>query len=210
MDSDQQTSFAKQQDPELAARIVRTIGQLEADYLFASGPLSERFIREVTSVMRSAAPDSWQIVGNEWSASLTCPDWRATRGVGRGDAWLELGDVVEDENEHTWIAVAVSAGPTKLCLELKFRNGLEPIAKALTAKDKPVANVLKEGFERDETTKRILIPISIEADSLARGFELNDLDEALAPLRRAVEAAIKAKPDLDALITHVREQTKRK
>ncbi|HEY6814887.1 MAG TPA: hypothetical protein VI168_05040 [Croceibacterium sp.] len=42
--------------------------------------------------------------------------------------------------------------------------------------------------------KRILIPISIEPDALARGFELNDLDDALAPLRGAVEAAIKAKP----------------
>jgi hypothetical protein len=209
MDSDQQTRLAQQQDPELAARIVRCIEALERDYLFAWGPLSERLMREAAAVAAKAAPEPWVVEGTEWNLVLTTPNWRATRGVGH-DAWLELSDVVEDEHDHSWAAVIVSAGPTKLCLELKFRPGLTPVAQMLTGKDKLVANVLKEGLEQTGTGTRILIPIAIDAEVLARGFELNDLDEALAPLSRAVETAIKAKPDLDALIEHVRELAKRK
>jgi len=122
--------------------------------------------------------------GTEWSVQLTSPEWKATRGVGN-DAWLELADIVEDEHDHSWTAVIVSAGPTKLCLELKFRPGLTPVAQALTGKDKLVANVLKEGFEQDGSSNRLLIPIPIDAEALARGFELNDFDEALTPLRLA-------------------------
>ena len=189
MDSDQQTRLAQSQDPELAARIVRSIAELERDYLFAWGPLSERLMREVAAVTRKAAADPWQVEGTEWDVKLTSPGWRATRGVGQ-DAWLELADVVEAEEDHCWTAVIVSAGPTKLCLELKFRKGLTPVAAALTNKDKPVANILKEGFEQDGTGTRFVIPIAIDAETLARGFELNDLDEALAPLRQAIEIAV--------------------
>jgi hypothetical protein len=209
MDSDQQTRLAQQQDPELAARILRNIADLERDYLFAWGPLSERLMREAAAVAGKAASEPWVIEGTEWNVTVTSPDWRATRGVGQ-DAWLELADIVEDEEDHSWAAVIVSAGPTKLCLELKFRKGLAPIAQMLTGKDKPVANLLKEGFEQDGTGTRLLIPILIDAETLARGFELNDLDEALTPLKRAVEIAITAKPDLDVLIEHVRTQAKRK
>jgi len=205
MDSDQQTRLAQQQDPELAARIVRTIADLERDYLFAWGPLSERLMREAASVAAKAVPEAWAVEGTEWNLLLTTPQWRATRGVGQ-DAWLELSDVVEDEHDHSWAAVFVSAGPTKLCLELKFRPGLTPNAQSLTGKDKPLANVLREGFEQDSASKRILIPIAIDGEALARAFELNDFDQALTPLRRAVEAAVKAKPDLDVLVEHVRQK----
>ena len=205
MDSDQQTRFAQTQDPELAARIVRNISELERDYLFAWGPLSERLMREIAGVAQSAAPEPWQVEGTEWDVKLTASNWKATRGVGY-DAWLELADIVEDDQDHSWTAVIVSAGPTKLCLELKFRPGLTPIAQALSDKDKLVANVLREGFQHDGTGTRLVIPIVIDAETLAKGFEFNDLDEALAPLKRAVEAAITAKPDLDALIHHVRQK----
>lgn len=209
MDSDQQTRLAQQQDPELAARIVRNIANLERDYLFAWGPLSGRLMREAAAVARKTAPEPWVVEGTEWSVLLTSPNWRATRGVGR-DAWLELADVVEDEQDHSWTAVIVSAGPTKLCLELKFRPRLTPVAQMLNGKERPVANVLKEGFEQDGTGTRILIPISIDADALAKGFELNDLDDALAPLGDAIAKAIKAKPDLDVLVERVRAEAKRR
>lgn len=209
MDSDQQTRLAQQQDPELTARIIRGIAALERDYLFAWGPLSERLMREAASAAQRVASDPWRVEGTEWSLTLASPNWRATRGVGN-DVWLELADANEHEDDHSWAATLVSAGPTKLCLELKFRPGLAPIAQLLTGKDKPVANLLKEGFEHDGTGTRLLVPIAIDAEALAKGFEFNELDEAFAPLRRAVEIAITAKPDLDVLIEHVREKAKRK
>jgi hypothetical protein len=154
MDSDQQTRLAQRQDPELAARVVRSIEALESDYLFAWGPLSERLMREAAAVAQRAAPNPWRVEGTEWSLTLASPNWRATRGVGN-DAWLELADANEHEEDHSWAATIVSAGPTKLCLELKFRPGLTPITQMLTGKDKPVANLLKEGFELDGTGTRL-------------------------------------------------------
>ena len=206
MDSDQQTRLAHQQDPETAARIVRSIGDIERDSLFAWGPLSERLVREVASVMRKAAPPTWEVEDGDWGASLACREWRAIRGIGH-DAWLQIADLFEDEqeDEHSWPAVIVSAGTTKLCLELMFRPGLTPFARSLGAKTKLVANVVKEGFELDKSGTRLLIPIQIDPEALAKGLEFNDLEEALSPVGSAVERAIKAQPDLDALIDHVRK-----
>lgn len=209
MDSHQQTRLAQQQDPELAARIVRSIGDLERDYLFAWGPLSERLLRELAAAARKSAPGPWVVEGSDEGFVLALPAWKSTRGVGR-DAWLELADAVEDEDEHSWVAAAVGAGPTKLCLALMFRPGLVPIAEALTPNDKHIAALLKDGFEQDETGNRLFLPIGIEAELLAQGFELNDLEEALAPLRRAVELISASSADLDAIIEHVRAQAKRK
>lgn len=207
MDSDQQAKLAQQQNPELAARVIRNIAAIEHDNIYAGGPLSERLLRDIAGVMRAAAPEPWTVVSTEWNVALNSPDWRATRGVGQ-DAHFELADMLEDEDDHSWAAVIVSAGPTKLCLELKFRKGLAPAAESLSVKDKPLANVLKEGFEQTADGTRLLIPIMIEAEALARGLELNDLDAVWTPLRRAVEIAITAKPDLDVLIEHVRKKGK--
>src|SRR5688500_17610281 len=115
-------------------------------------------MREVAAAARKSTPEPWVTEGDEEGVTVTARGWKSTRGAGH-DAWLELCDATEDEDDHSWIAVLVSAGPTKLCLELKFRPGLTPIAQALTAKDKPVANLLKEGFERGGPGTRLLIPI---------------------------------------------------
>lgn len=205
MDSDTQTRLAQRQDPQLAARVVRNIGQLESDYLFAWGPLSERLLRDATAAVRKVAPEPWNVIGTEEELTITFPAWRATRGAGQ-DVWFELADSVWDEDDHCWAAVMVSAGPTKLCLELKFRKGLTPVAESLGQKDKLISNVVKLGFEYDGESRRLFVPITIDAEALAKGLELNDLDEALAPLCRAVEKAIASKADLDALIQHVREK----
>lgn len=201
MDSDQKTRDAQSLDPAMAARIVRSIADIERDATFAWGPLSERLMREAAGVMAKAAPQPWTVNGDEWACKLNTPNWKATRGVGQ-DAWLEIVDVVEDEEDHSWVAVFVAAGPTALGLELKFRPGLQAAAQTLTAKDKAVANVLKEGFELRGS--RLIIPIAIDAEALAKGCEFNTVDEALEPLRRAVEIATTAKPDLDVLVEAVR------
>ena len=90
-------------------------------------------------------------------------------------------------------------------LELQFRNGLEPFGLALIANDKAVDALLKLGFVRDAAKERLFIPVKVNADLLAKGFEENDLDKALAPVGKAIELAIAAKPDLDKIVEQVRE-----
>jgi hypothetical protein len=208
MDHDQRTMQAEQQDTALAATIVKAIPELERDYRLAEGPLSERLMREVQASMRKAAPEPWEVTDSQWSVLLRSPEWKPTRGLGNGDAWLEISEIAEDEIDHTWIGAAVGAGRSQMGLELKFRNGLSEAAGAV-ARDKVQASALEKiGFRKDESATRWLIPIAIDRLRLAKGYGENDLTEALGPVTKAVEAVVAAKTDLDALIEAVRTKAK--
>src|SRR5436853_5280966 len=115
MDSTDQMARAQALDPTHAARVVRAIADIESDYIFAAGALSERFMREAAVAIRKAAPEAWELEATEWELSLSAPDWKSR---GFHDAWLELAEIADDEEDHSWIAAAVGAGHTKMCLEL--------------------------------------------------------------------------------------------
>ena len=138
------------------------------------------------------------------------PDWKSARGLNQRDAVLDLIDMAESEQEFSWAAVIAGVPPTKLVLELKFRPGLAPIVQMLKDKEPTVVAMLKAGFQKDPPTNRFYMPITIQAEALALGFEQNDLHDAMLPVREVVALAISAKTELDALIDHVRNEAKRK
>jgi hypothetical protein len=209
MDHDQRMTAAQQQDTALAATIVKAIPELERDYRLAQGALSERLMLEIKTSMRKAAPEPWEIADTDYSVLLRSPEWKPTRGIGRGDAWLEINEIAEDELDRTWIGVAVGTG-SQMGLELVFRPGLAVAAAAVT-REKPHAERLQKiGFRRDGEATRLFVPIAIDRLRLAKGFGENDLTEALGPVRKAVEAVVAAKTDLDALIEAVRTKAKGK
>jgi hypothetical protein len=212
MDHEQRAKAANLQDPKWAARVVRSIGQIEADFYHAAGPLSERVMREAVQAIGKIATSPWQIVETGWSAQIVCPEWKMTKGVGTGDMWLELSELVvdEDDDDHSWLAAAVKAGPTQLCIELMFRKGLQDQAQSVIRDDKAMAALWKLGFARDETEPRLFIPIEIPAEKLAQSFEQNDLAAGLAPVGKAISQAIAAKAELDKLLEQVRGAAKRK
>ena len=211
MDHKQRAKSSQQQDPVLAAQIVRNIAAIERDYHLASGPLSERMMQEAVKTMGKATTAPWMTIDTDLSAILVHPDWRMTRGVGNGDAWIELAEITSvDDREYSWLAAAARAGETQLGLELTFRRGLMDYAEDLLGDAKAVAGLLKQGFVRDAQNERLFLPIDIPAEALAQGFEQNDLAEAVAPVGRAVTQAIASKADLDAVINQVREAAKRK
>lgn len=211
MDDQQRDLAARLQDSDITARIVRNIADIERDYHFANGPLSDRLMGEMVQAIVKAATDHWLVVEKEPSAFITTPDWKVT-GVGNGDMWLELSELCADELEHSWIAVAVAVrgGNTQLCLELMFRRGLVEAAEALIRNDKVVAALLKLGFVRDQDEPRLFLPIHIPAEALAIGLEQNDLAEAIAPVGRAVGLATAALTELNKLIEQVRTNSRRK
>lgn len=211
MDQEQRTAAAKRLDSERAARIVRNIEQIEADANSAIGDLSERLMGSALQAIRKLVTDPWQVDEVDLAARIVCPEWKMTRGVGTGDAWLELTEVRADEAEgFSWINVAVGAGPTRLGLELVFRRGLQEYAEAAIFDDTAVAPLLKQGMVRDETDSRLFFPIDIQAEALAQGFENNDLDKALVPVGQAMKRALAAKSELDQLIGQVRAAAARK
>lgn len=212
MDHEQRMAAAKRNDPVLAARIVRDISQIEADFYHSAGPLSERIMREAVQAISKVAVAPWQVVEVDWSARIVCPEWKMIRGVGTGDMWLELAELSADEEgyEHSWLAAALKAGPTQLCIAVVFRPGLQDYAAGVLQDDKAVAGLKKLGFVRDDTELLLFVPIDIANELLAQGFEQNDLTAALAPIGKAMSKAIAAKAELDKLLEQVRTAAKHK
>jgi hypothetical protein len=210
MDNHEKALVAQAHDPAIAARIIRNIASVESDWHLASGLLSERMMREVRAIFSKLAPENWKVVEAGFSALLVAPEWKQKMGVGNGDAWLELDELCDAEEEYSWIAAAVGVGSTKMGLELQFRNGLAPFAQTAIANDKVVDALLKLGFVRDTAKERLYLPVKLNGDLLAKGFEENDLDKALASVGEAIEAAVAAKVELDKVVEQVREAAKRK
>lgn len=212
MDHDQRMTAAQQQDPQMAARVVRNIEQIEDDsHLAYGGPVSQRLMNEVSASARPAAPDNWIFEGSDDSLRLMAPEWKANRGVNQKDAWFELADLVEDEHrDHSWVSVLVSKGNTQLILELKFRPGLTPVVQALHDKDPVIVHLIKAGFKRDPETKRIYMPINLDAGAVAKGLEENDLDQAFLAVREVTGLAVGARPAIDTMLEHIRAEAKKK
>ncbi|MFX8704254.1 hypothetical protein ABTM89_19430, partial [Acinetobacter baumannii] len=88
--------------------IVRDIEQIDADANLVITSLSDRMMGEVVRIATKALSEPWQIVEADWTARLVCPDWKMTKGVGTGDAWLELTEIGgEDDEGLSWVSVAV-------------------------------------------------------------------------------------------------------
>ena len=210
MDDEEKLLVAQSHDPVIAARIIRNIENVERDWHLASGLLSERLMCDLRVMIGQLTPENWKMFLSGWSGLIVPPDWKMTRGVGNGDAWLELAEFCDAEEEYSWIAAAVGIGSTKIGLELQFRTGLAPFGEALIGNDKAVDALLKLGFARDEAKERLYIPVKVNADLLAKGFEENDLDKALAPVAKAIELALSVKESLNAVVEQVREAARRK
>lgn len=211
MDHEQRANVAAQADSERAAKIIRSIKQLDADASLLIGPLSERMMGEAVQAVSKQAAAPWQVEEGDCSVLVVCPEWKMTRGVGFGDAWLELTEIGPDEVEgFSWVSVAVGVGQTRLGLELVFRRGLQDVAGTAISDDKLVAPLLKLGMVRHEASPRIFFPIDIQAELLAQGFDTNDLNKALAPVVLATKTALAAKTDLNRLVDHVRAAAARK
>lgn len=211
MDNEQRIKATDRQDPKWAAKVIRSIGQIEADFFHAAGPLSERMMTEALLVVEKVVAEPWQIVDNEWAMQVVCPEWKMTRGVGTGDMWLEISELSADPegNEHTWIAAVAKSGPSQLCVELKFRRGLQDYAQAVIREIKAITAVLEKGFVRDDESLLLFVPINIPAEKLAQGFEQNDLTSTVQPFAKAMTQALAAKPALDKLLEQVRAAAKR-
>ena len=159
---------------------------------------------------RSVAALPWEITETDYSVPLRSPEWKPTRGLGNGDAWLQVNEIAEDELDRTWIGVAVGAGQTQMGLELVWRAGLAVAAAAVTREKAQAEALTKIGFRRDEAAARLFIPIAIDRLRLAKGYGESDLTESLGPVAKVVGAVVAAKADLDKLIEAVRAKAKAK
>lgn len=209
MDHETRTKATNRQDPEWAEKVVRSIGQIEADFFHAAGHLSEQMMTEAFLAIEKVVPVPWEIVENEWMTQLVSPDWKVTRGVGY-DAWLQVSELSADEDdyEHTWIAAVTKTVPSQLCVQLMFRKGLQEHAHAAIKDMKAIGALLQKGFVRDDANLVLFAPIHIPVELLAKGFAQNDLTPTVQPFAKAVQTALAAKPALDKLLEQIRAAAK--
>ena len=208
MDHEQRTKAANEQDPKQAGKIIRSLKQLELDYYLAAGPLSERMMAAAVQAIKKATPEPFKVLEADVTASITTADWKATRGVGQ-DFSLTLAEIgADDEREFCWLTAATAVGPTRLGLEFACRPGLRDAFQAITKDEKKLAEIWKAGILLDETDARLFLPIVIAPEKLAQAFEQNSLEAVMAPVTKAVELAIAAKPHLDALAAEIRTAAK--
>lgn len=209
MDHETRTKAANRQDPEWATKVIRNIGQIEADFFHAAGHLSEQMMTEAFLAIEKVVAAPWEIVENEWGTQLVVPDWKMARGVGY-DAWLEVSELSADEegHEHTWIAAVTRTVPSQLCVQLMFRKGLQEHAHAVIKDMKSIGAVLEKGFVRDDANLVLFAPIHIPVELLAKGFAQNDLTPTVQPFAKAVQTALAAKPALDKLLEQIRAAAK--
>ena len=197
-----------QQYTEQDARVVRDLKKIEDDYHLASVTLSERFMLAAVQAIKKAAHETFQVIENDWTATLADSAWKATRGV-TVDATIDLAEVCADEDrEYCWLTAATAGGPTRLGLELVFRPGLHETSQKIIRDDKLMAAIWKTGFMRDETDAWLFIPIVVPSLLLAEGLTTNDLDKALAPVTKAVEQVTAAKAEIDKIVELVRTAAK--
>ena len=210
MGQEQQQSAVTKIDPERAAKIVRSIEQLGEDAALAMDSMSERMMGAAVELIRKAVPAPWQVVEADWTARILCPEWKMVRGVGTGDAWLELSEIGPEEVEgFSWISVAVGVGLTRLGIELVFRRGLQEFGEAAIFNEALAGPLLKRGMVRTDDA-RLFFPIDIKVEALAQGFAGGNLDKALGPVSEAAKQGIAAKADLDKLIGSARTAATRK
>lgn len=204
MNTTEQSDLGLAKDLATTSRIVKNMAQIEQDYRLADGYLSDWLMRMIILSMKGAASEPYVVEDTAWSAYLTHPDWKPTKRIGRGDAWLEIVEYARDDQDHTWLAAALGAGPTELNLELSFREGLAHYFAKLEGDAALAAKFRKKGFDIDLAGKRIYLPIVVKADLLAKALPTDDFEEAMAPVREATELGIAAKPEIDALLKLVR------
>ncbi|GGD65139.1 hypothetical protein GRI62_11530 [Erythrobacter arachoides] len=204
MDTTEQKHLAMAKDPATASRIVQNIAAIEQDFRLAEGYLSDWMLREIIAALRTTVPAPFEVVTTAWAAIISCPDWKPNKRPGRGDAWLDIVEHAEDEDDHTWLAAALGAGPTALHLELIFREGLSHYMDKLAADTSLMAKLRKKGFKVELTAKRVYLPLVIDAALFAKAVAENDFDAAMAPAREAAELGVAAKPEIDDLLKQVR------
>lgn len=196
---------AKPFDGDKAAKIIRNVAQIDADATLLIEALSEHMMEEATRVVAKSIKQPWMVVDTDWTPRIVYPAWKMAKGVGTGDAWLELTEIGPDDAEGlSWISVAAGVGPTRMGLELVFRRGLQDVAKAAIFDNKVVAPLLKCGMIRQEDVWRVYFPVAVQPELLAQAFTTNDFDKALAPVGQAVIRALECKADLDRIVAHVR------
>lgn len=195
----------------LSALVIRNIGDLTAAIKHASEVIEPRMWQEMGGVLQRTLPaDTWYVnVTDEelWFADRQWPQPDLT--LPATNYWLQLAERTQPggESETSWLATFTGSGPSGAYLSLVFgQDLLGPGAwkKLLTTGGDYIAALEASGFRRDPGNGQLYMPVPIDNDALARAFEEDDFDQALAPLDHVIAAVSRSRGALAALVGALR------
>lgn len=192
----------------LSALIVRNIGDLEEAITHAKEKIDLRIFEEVgKEIEERLGTRNWFVhtdleerdiyfASRKWIPSGVKPE--------ETPYWFVL---IEQESasggtNETWLSEFLRVGPEDAGVALILRGStIKPLRwKALIkANADLIDRLIDAGFKQDDD-RRLFLPLLLDIETLAVGFEGDDLSEALQPVRDALDVIEAAREDLDALI----------
>ncbi|MEA1071725.1 hypothetical protein [Sphingomonas sp. LY160] len=194
---------------ELSALVVRNIGDIEEAIAHTLAKIDARIFEEVgREIEERLGARNWFVYANVEDRDIFFAHrlWIPS-GVKPYDTpyWFKLDEQVSASGgtNETWLSEFLRVGPEDAAVALILRGTtIKPQRwKALIkANADLIERLVDTGFKLDDD-QRLTLPILLEAETLAIGFESDDLSEALQPLRDALDVIEAARDDLDALIS---------
>lgn len=195
----------------LDALIVKHIADLEAARRRLEEKVDPRLLQEASDSMKNRADAlGWvhEFLSKEDGQISVAPEqWIKRKENGEIDTWLawfELSNVDAGgelvQFSHLAEFLELEGGSNRKALSF-FQDVLKRKEwRALLSKRADEVKALRElGFDVDEREGSITLPVRLDSAALHRGFQKDDLDEALAPVGVALDRAVKAMPHFQAL-----------
>jgi hypothetical protein len=194
----------------LDALIVRHIADLEAAKRRIEEEVDPRLLREASLLMERRTDSlGWvhEFRPDLGSISVAPEKWIIRNESGNDHVWLAWFEFVSSDADgelvqawHLAEFLGLEGSSTRKALSF-YQNVLKRREwKAILIKNSNAVKALRElGFNIDERDGSINIPVRLDSATLQRGFEENDLDNALKPVREALDLAIRAMPHFDVL-----------
>ncbi|USI79076.1 hypothetical protein [Sphingopyxis sp. USTB-05] len=202
-----------QSDPKLNALITRNIGEFEQTRAYLDDILWLELFKAFSSVFDSAT-DNASLVSyrNEEDEEFWFrkKDWvQDNEAVGRGRFAFYLGYQIKGGNDESWLSNFTGTSPSGTGAGFYFEqrcvrhggkwNGF------ISDHNPAVKAILDAGFSLEKPS-RIYLPLKFDQEELALAFEAEAPEDALGPLRHAIEKIIETLPLFDGLIAQANSQ----
>jgi hypothetical protein len=182
-------------DKEAAALVIENIAMLEDAMALANGDLGEEVFAEIDRVIGHwADARGWKGKFSFWDddeTSFWATEW--VRTGERGEewiAWFQL-DAVDPDEEETWLTALLGARRVRIGFAFHVDLGAGKLAWKRFAREFHQAHpeIEKSGFEYNDKYGNWFLPFKVEAKALAEAYANDALDDAMEPLRDALERA---------------------
>lgn len=192
----------REDDNALSAIVVRNILDIEAAMAHAQNAIQERLTKEWNSIFSQALDtNAWYVSESEnfWEGWFCPKKWTTQRGKKKGAAsYFMLTTTGKDEFESWAASFTAGSKETGIAgLFYSYSTNKTFFINTMKALPDAVAEIQKAGFVIDGD--QIYIPLYIEREKLALGFEADDLTQALAPFQRAADGLVEALPAFESV-----------